>query len=617
MAAAKERGRARLDSSLMSPALSQRAGIVQIVRDQLSASPALDKHYHAWSQETIDKVAEKRATEISTFLDALRSARQELLDNEDTPFSWKIKEETDVMRVMYRPGPEGMPFHTYCVEGIVNGPMMNAICVAWEAPAFYTWWPQFNMPTFKVVESKWVKRIRVGEDLCHIRVKVPWPLAQREVLMTEFELEYFEDDVVIVTFGTAPSDPDEGEEEIYGFSADELPPATQDVVRMEVSGGFMLQKMTNEQSFFRTLVNMDIKLDFVPPWVINFITRQLVGSGYKLYQKAVLSASQHKVFQKLMASEPLYHRIKDGMKRSEKKQMETKRITADTATDKIEEVKEAASTSQELVERFRAEKLQAPDRQEVIHIDSEVERALQVLDKIIELVEDMKSQTTSSDPFPPAATASMSALENGDVAKSSLPKNAKKNLASDTSCFGSGRRPLLQATRQQTSKLALLKDILKGKFKGRDGISPMDLDLDGGFNKLASFNIDLERGPVFLLYRGKLPADLSGLGSRNDKSADTGSKTKERPSSKFLRILQYLIALLEISLLISPADPRLKKAKGTEGRRRDGAVGAHSGDGVLPWAQAHLSPGTEDPEKGPAQERAPPVFRAEADAVCI
>ncbi|XP_024524733.1 uncharacterized protein LOC9655518 [Selaginella moellendorffii] len=471
MAAAKERGRARLDSSLMSPALSQRAGIVQIVRDQLSASPALDKHYHAWSQETIDKVAEKRATEISTFLDALRSARQELLDNEDTPFSWKIKEETDVMRVMYRPGPEGMPFHTYCVEGIVNGPMMNAICVAWEAPAFYTWWPQFNMPTFKVVESKWVKRIRVGEDLCHIRVKVPWPLAQREVLMTEFELEYFEDDVVIVTFGTAPSDPDEGEEEIYGFSADELPPATQDVVRMEVSGGFMLQKMTNEQSFFRTLVNMDIKLDFVPPWVINFITRQLVGSGYKLYQKAVLSASQHKVFQKLMASEPLYHRIKDGMKRSEKKQMETKRITADTATDKIEEVKEAASTSQELVERFRAEKLQAPDRQEVIHIDSEVERALQVLDKIIELVEDMKSQTTSSDPFPPAATASMSALENGDVAKSSLPKNAKKNLASDTSCFGSGRRPLLQATRQQTSKLALLKDILKGKFKGRDGIS--------------------------------------------------------------------------------------------------------------------------------------------------
>lgn len=30
---------------------------------------------------------------------------------------------------------------------------------------------------------------------------------------------------------------------------------------------------------------MDIKLDFVPPWLINFISRQLIGSGHKLYQK--------------------------------------------------------------------------------------------------------------------------------------------------------------------------------------------------------------------------------------------------------------------------------------------------------------------------------------------
>jgi hypothetical protein len=30
---------------------------------------------------------------------------------------------------------------------------------------------------------------------------------------------------------------------------------------------------------------MDIKLDFVPPWLINFMSRQLIGSGHKLYQK--------------------------------------------------------------------------------------------------------------------------------------------------------------------------------------------------------------------------------------------------------------------------------------------------------------------------------------------
>lgn len=41
-------------------------------------------------------------------------------------------------------------------------------------------------------------------------------------------------------------------------------------------------------SFFRhcrTIANMDIKLDFVPPAFINFVSRQLIGSGFKLYKK--------------------------------------------------------------------------------------------------------------------------------------------------------------------------------------------------------------------------------------------------------------------------------------------------------------------------------------------
>lgn len=32
---------------------------------------------------------------------------------------------------------------------------------------------------------------------------------------------------------------------------------------------------------------MDIKLDFVPPSLINFISRQLIGSGFRLYQKVI------------------------------------------------------------------------------------------------------------------------------------------------------------------------------------------------------------------------------------------------------------------------------------------------------------------------------------------
>lgn len=40
---------------------------------------------------------------------------------------------------------------------------------------------------------------------------------------------------------------------------------------------------------FRAITNMDIKLDFVPPSLINFISRQLIGNGHKLYQKVIPS----------------------------------------------------------------------------------------------------------------------------------------------------------------------------------------------------------------------------------------------------------------------------------------------------------------------------------------
>lgn len=33
------------------------------------------------------------------------------------------------------------------------------------------------------------------------------------------------------------------------------------------------------------IADLDIKLDFVPPSLINFISRQLIGNGFRLYKK--------------------------------------------------------------------------------------------------------------------------------------------------------------------------------------------------------------------------------------------------------------------------------------------------------------------------------------------
>ncbi|EFJ06955.1 hypothetical protein SELMODRAFT_430251 [Selaginella moellendorffii] len=134
--------------------------------------------------------------------------------------------------------------------------------------------------------------------------KVPWPFATREMLVTSFELELPELDAVV---------PQEAEtivkETIHGFNASHLPPPKEGVIRMEANGGFILQKISDEKCYIRAVIHLDLKVDLVPTWVINFLGRQVVGHGFRLYLKTVSSVKESKVFQECIRQQPLYSRI--------------------------------------------------------------------------------------------------------------------------------------------------------------------------------------------------------------------------------------------------------------------------------------------------------------------
>lgn len=142
-------------------------------------------------------------------------------------------------------------------------------------------------------------------------MKAAWPVSDREALLHYFEIEYFKEDLIIVLLNTV-SDEEHIDVSTHGFARDGIPEA-KDTVRMDLVGGFVLQKIDSNRSYFRVIVNMDIKLDFVPPTLINFVARQLIGNGHKLYQKAVGSvATSDKDYRQVLQG-PLYARIREGM----------------------------------------------------------------------------------------------------------------------------------------------------------------------------------------------------------------------------------------------------------------------------------------------------------------
>ncbi|XP_038702365.1 uncharacterized protein LOC119998955 isoform X2 [Tripterygium wilfordii] len=222
-----------------------------------------------------------------------------------------LKQDTEEFRVMYREGSEGTPFHTFLFEGYVDAPVDACLCISWESELYRKWWPQFSFPSFKILTSKCLKKVRIGEQLSLVRVKVSWPLSAREAIVHYFLLEYFQHDLIVILLNTI-ADLEGIDKSTHGFTNEGIPEAN-DVVRIDLVGGFVIQKVTSERSYFRTLANIDMKLDFVPPSLINFITRQLVGSGFKLYQKASTSVSANDEDYGKVLGEPMYARIREAL----------------------------------------------------------------------------------------------------------------------------------------------------------------------------------------------------------------------------------------------------------------------------------------------------------------
>lgn len=291
--------RERLDKTLASPDLTNVEILKKRVKSQLLPSSELE------DEEYKEKFVEHKTAEISNFLDMLRSTSDEHGRSNTSQNDWKLKQDGEEFRVMYREGPEGTPFHTMLVEGFVDGPVDVCLCISWQTSLYKKWWPQSTIPTFKILSCECLQKVQIGEQISLVRMKVSWPLSSREAVVHYYLFEYFQDDLIVVLTNSVPESKSINNEKI---------PEEKDVVRVDLVGGFALQKVTSERSYFRTIANMDIKVDFVPPSLINFISRQLIGNGFRLYQKVVASvmSSDKEEFSKALG-DPLYARIREAL----------------------------------------------------------------------------------------------------------------------------------------------------------------------------------------------------------------------------------------------------------------------------------------------------------------
>ncbi|TKY61898.1 hypothetical protein E2542_SST11751 [Spatholobus suberectus] len=379
--------RERLDKTLALPDLTNDQILKTLVKSQLQCSSKVE------IEGNNEELVETKTTALCNFLDMLRSASVDSSGGSSTSHSdWKLKQDDEEFRVMYREGPEGTPFHTLLVEGYVDGPLDLSLCLSWETSLYKKWWPQFSIPSFKVLVADRLQRVQIGEQISLVRMKVPWPLSPREAIVHCYLFEYFQDDLVVVLLNTVPES-----KSIHDFNKDNAIPEAKDVVRMDLVGGYVMQKVTSERSYFRIIANLDIKLDLVPPTLINFISRQLIGSGFRLYQKAVASMMGHdkdKDFSKAL-EDSLYVRIREALyNNSGSKIMDGEDLKQDACIVSFEELIQSEDgakdvscedSSNQCAHNYNGETLDAgseemveADCKEIVQIEEDVNKVLDV-----------------------------------------------------------------------------------------------------------------------------------------------------------------------------------------------------------------------------------------------
>ncbi|XP_057743516.1 uncharacterized protein LOC130961581 [Arachis stenosperma] len=469
--------RERLDRTLASPDLTNDEMLKKLVESQLVCSS--EQEVEGYKQ----KLVEMKTAEVSNFLDMLRSASSDDSGRSNTSHAdWKLKQDTDEFRVMYREGPEGTPFHTLLVEGYVDAPLDVCLCISWEASLYKKWWPQSTVPTFKILACECLHKVRIGEQISLVRMKVSWPLSMREAIVYYYLFEYFQDDLIVVLTNSVPESNGDNST-INGLN--EVIPEAKDVVRVDLVGGFALQKVTSERSYFRTIANMDIKLDFVPPSLINFISRQLIGNGFRLYKKTVASMMSHGEEELSKAlGDPLYVRIRESLYNSNRSKakvneelelkqdadilpaeedlIESKQDDAKVAAEEDKSnqyansttsmvvngvVADSSKTFSEIIEVDSEEIIQIEEedkevndipKEEVdmsvlkstqsVYISSEVAQALETLDKAISVVRQYKLHSrTSSFSFPTEKPPSMNNDGRVDLHSAEFPSPSSRN----------------------------------------------------------------------------------------------------------------------------------------------------------------------------------------------
>ena len=194
--------------------------------------------------------------------------------NRDTKIYYKV---TDAAKLECR------------VDCVVESSLLVPLLAVFNETSLYdTWIPSWTFPvTLGIQDSTQLKQLSRGHQIVHITANVPWPMATRDVVLRAIAADDIAAHNAIVV-------------RMMGMSAFEdevVPTPLDDVVRADFEGAILIRSLPGSQQSSNgnkkgdsneipVLVSfkmfIDPHLTSVPTSVINFVTRTVIGTMWKM-----------------------------------------------------------------------------------------------------------------------------------------------------------------------------------------------------------------------------------------------------------------------------------------------------------------------------------------------
>lgn len=175
-------------------------------------------------------------------------------------------------------------------SGIIESPFLNVAAIINEVQLYHKWVPF-------IASSSCVCQLSLFRKVVFVEATLPWPLAKRDAVVYGYAVDKLEDGSIYIM---CRSQDDESDARLFGYS---IPEPNKGTVRMKIhSAGYVICvllcmicrieiKLINQnKAFVRVVANIDPVMAYVPYFLVNFITRQVVFMLYSLIRKVCMPA---------------------------------------------------------------------------------------------------------------------------------------------------------------------------------------------------------------------------------------------------------------------------------------------------------------------------------------